>query len=115
MWLAVFIMPRFEGVSATTTLCPMRRKPNPRAELRILASCPTMLLIKVTLTDLPLMTLPHDFRDGLAALGAVLHPKDYLSSALRNKALGDPPPYLLGNHTPSRYAARFSFGVSCAA
>jgi triacylglycerol lipase len=42
--------------------------------------------------------------DGLAALAAVTHPKEYLSSALRNRALGDPPPYLLGNHTPSRYA-----------
>src|SRR5580700_7733445 len=68
MWPAVFIMPRFEGVSATTTLCPMRRKPKPRAELRILASCPAMLLIKVTLIDLPVMSLTHDFRDGFAAL-----------------------------------------------
>ncbi len=56
MWLAVFIMPRFDGVSETTTLCPIRRNPSPRAEARILASCPAKLLIKVTLTDLSVMT-----------------------------------------------------------
>jgi len=57
MWLAAFIMPRFDGVSATTTLCPILRRPRPRAELRMLASCPAMLLIKVTLIDLSVMTL----------------------------------------------------------
>src|ERR1700722_20813597 len=62
-------MPRFEGVSATTTLWPIRRNPRPRAELRMLASCPNMLLINVTLIDLSVMTLTHEFRDALAALG----------------------------------------------
>jgi hypothetical protein len=42
--------------------------------------------------------------DGLAALAAIGHPREYLSSFLRNKALADPPPYILGNHTPARYA-----------
>src|SRR5271155_1451015 len=69
MWLAALIMPRFDAVSATTTLWPMRRKPRPRAELRMLASWPNMLLINVTLIDLSVMTLAHEFRDALAALG----------------------------------------------
>src|SRR6185437_5805042 len=69
MWLAALIMPRFDGVSATSTLCPMRRSPRPRAELRMLANWPYMLLIKVTLIDLSVMTLAHEFRDALAALG----------------------------------------------
>src|ERR1700722_323338 len=69
MWLAALIMPRFDGVSATTTLWPIRRNPRPRAELRMLASCPNMLLINVTLIDLSVMTLAHEFRDALAALG----------------------------------------------
>src|SRR5277367_1302807 len=69
MWLAALIMPRFDGVSATTTLWPMRRNPKPRAELRMLASWPYMLLIKVTLIDLSDMTSAHEFRDVLAALG----------------------------------------------
>src|ERR1022692_3281293 len=69
MWLAAFTMPRFDGVSATTTLCPIRRRPKPRAELRMAASWPAMLLINVTLIDLPLMTLAQNFRDALAALG----------------------------------------------
>ena len=68
MWLAALIMPRFDGVSATTTLWPIRRNPKPRAELRMLASWPYMLLIKVTLIVLSDMTLPHEFRDALAAL-----------------------------------------------
>src|SRR5580658_1137045 len=69
MWLAAFIMPRFDGVSATTTLCPILRNPKPRAELRMLANWPARLLIKVTLTDLSVMALTHDFRDALAAFG----------------------------------------------
>src|ERR1022692_122634 len=74
MWLAAFTMPRFDGVSATTTLCPIRRRPKPRAELRMAASWPAILLINVTLInvtfmDLPLMTLAQNFRDALAALG----------------------------------------------
>src|ERR1700683_1554844 len=67
-------MPRFAGVSATTTLCPILRNPKPRAELRMLANWPARLLIKVTLTDLSVtdlsvMALTYDFRDALAALG----------------------------------------------
>ena len=69
MWLAALIMPRFDGVSATTTLWPMRRNPKPLAELRMLANWPYMLLIKVTLIDLSVMKLARDFRDALAALG----------------------------------------------
>src|ERR1700736_9005 len=69
MWLAALIMPRFDGVSATTTLWPIRRNPRPLAELRMLANWPYMLLIKVTLIDVSVMTLAHDFRDALAALG----------------------------------------------
>lgn len=69
MWLAALIMPRFDGVSATRTLWPIRRNPKPRAELRMLANWPDMLLIKVTLIDLSVMTLAHDFRDALAAFG----------------------------------------------
>src|ERR1700735_4546644 len=69
MWLAALIMPRFDGVSATTTLWPIRRNPKPFAELRMLASWPYMLLIKVTLTVLLVMISAHEFRDALAALG----------------------------------------------
>src|SRR5271165_1747105 len=69
MWLAALIIPRFDGVSATTTLWPMRRNPKPFAELRILANWPNRLLTKVTLIDLSVMASPHEFRDALAALG----------------------------------------------
>src|SRR5271156_6414855 len=69
MWLAALIMPRFEGVSATTTLWPIRRNPKPLAELRMLANWPYMLLIKVTLIVLLVMSSAHEFRDALAALG----------------------------------------------
>src|SRR5579862_2977957 len=69
MWLAANIMPRLAGVSATTTLWPIRRRPSPRAEARMLASCPAKLLIKVTLRDLSLIRLAHEFLDALAALG----------------------------------------------
>ena len=57
MWLAALIMPRLEGVSATTTVWPMRRNPRPRAELRMLASWPARLLVNVTLT---VLFLGHD-------------------------------------------------------
>ena len=56
-------MPRFDGVSATTTLWPMRRNPKPLAELRMLASWPYMLLIKVTLIDLS----RHDVQPTISA------------------------------------------------
>src|SRR5579863_413716 len=69
MWLAALIMPRFDGVSATVTVWPMRRSPNPLAELRMLANWPYRLLINVTVTVLSDMILAHQFRDALAALG----------------------------------------------
>src|SRR5271165_4689514 len=69
MWLAALIIPRFDGVSATTTLWPMRRNPKPFAELRILANWPNRLLTRVILIDLSVMASPHEFRDALAALG----------------------------------------------
>src|SRR5258708_36890324 len=69
MWLAALIMPRFDGVSATRTVWPIRRNPKPFAELRMLANWPYRLLIKVTLIVLSDMTLAHEFRDALAALG----------------------------------------------
>src|SRR5271156_5936031 len=47
----------------------MRRRPSPRAQARMFASCPAMLLIKVTFRDLSLIPLTHDFLDALAALG----------------------------------------------
>lgn len=68
MWVAAFIMPRFDGVSATTTLWPILRNPKPRTEARMLANWPYTLLIKVILTVLSAMTLTYDFRDALAAL-----------------------------------------------
>src|SRR6202790_2266219 len=74
-------MARFDGVSATTTLWPMRRNPRPFAELRMLANWPYMLLIKVTLIDLSVMNLARDFRDALAALGR---------GVVRRGALGGP-------------------------
>src|ERR1700722_17890291 len=48
----------------------MRRRPSPRAQARMFASCPAMLLIKVTLRDLSLISLTHDFLDTLATLGS---------------------------------------------
>src|ERR1700722_11523377 len=69
MWLAALIMPRFDGVSETTTLWPMRRHPRPFAQWRMLANWPYMLLINVTLIDLSDMVSAHQFRYGLAALG----------------------------------------------
>ena len=42
----------------------------------------------------------------IGTLTAIAHPAEYFSSALRNKAPGDPPPYIVGNHTPARYAIR---------
>src|SRR4029077_19465269 len=87
MWLAALIMPRFDGVSATTTLWPMRRHPRPPAELRMLANWPYMLLINVTLIDLSLMTSAHEFRNALAALG-----RDVVRSAqLGQRAHGGAP------------------------
>src|ERR1700731_3895651 len=86
MWLAALIMPRFDGVSATTTLWPMRRSPRPFAELRMLASWPYKLLIKVTLIDLSVMTSARDFRDGLAALGRDVVRRAQLGQRIHGRA-----------------------------
>src|ERR1700688_417612 len=79
-------MPRFDGVSATTTLWPIRRNPKPLAELRMLANWPYMLLIKVTLIDLPVMTSAHDFRDVLAALGRDVVRRAQLGERIHGRA-----------------------------
>jgi triacylglycerol lipase len=42
--------------------------------------------------------------DGIAALSAIGHPAEYLSRARQVGPLVDPPPYIIGNHTPARYA-----------
>src|ERR1700730_5471904 len=86
MWLAALIMPRFDGVSATTTLWPIRRNPKPLAELRMLASWPNRLLIKVTLIDLSDMTLAHEFRDGLAALARDIVRRAHLGQSIHGGA-----------------------------
>src|SRR5450432_2111267 len=86
MWLAALIMPRFEGVSATMTLWPMRRSPKPLAELRMLASWPYMLLINVTLIDLSVMTLARDFRNTLAALGRDVVRRAQLGERIHGRA-----------------------------
>src|SRR5579872_895425 len=52
---AAWIMPRFSGVSATVTHWRMRRRPSPRAEAAMLASCPCRLFTSVTLICLSLM------------------------------------------------------------
>jgi triacylglycerol lipase len=44
--------------------------------------------------------------DGIAALTAIGHPDQFLSRALQSGPLVDPPPYIIGNHTPARYAIR---------
>jgi triacylglycerol lipase len=44
--------------------------------------------------------------DGIAALSAIGHPAQFLSKVLQGKPLVDPPPYIIGNHTPARYAIR---------
>jgi hypothetical protein len=44
--------------------------------------------------------------DGTAAISDTAHPAKFVSVAEERGALPDPPPYLLGNHTPARYAIR---------
>jgi triacylglycerol lipase len=44
--------------------------------------------------------------DGSAALSNLAHPAKFVSLAQERGAVVDPPPYLLGNHTPARYAIR---------
>jgi triacylglycerol lipase len=41
--------------------------------------------------------------DGAAALNSVGHPGVYLSRLLQTLPLVDPPPHIVGNHSPSRY------------
>src|SRR5271167_1834789 len=86
MWLAALIMPRFDGVSATTTLWPMRRNPKPFAELRMLANWPNRLLTKVTLIVLSDMALTHEFRDTLAALGGDIVRRAQLGQCIHGRA-----------------------------
>jgi len=44
--------------------------------------------------------------DGRAALAAIGQPREFLTAALHAAPLADPPPYIIGNHTPARYAIR---------
>jgi hypothetical protein len=44
--------------------------------------------------------------DGAAAITAIGHPAQYLSQARNTVPLVNPPPYIVGNHTPARYAIR---------
>jgi triacylglycerol lipase len=44
--------------------------------------------------------------DGVAAISDLAHPAKFVSVAEERGDLPDPPPYLLGNHTPARYAIR---------
>jgi triacylglycerol lipase len=44
--------------------------------------------------------------DGTAALHDIAHPEKFVSLAEDRGVLPNPPPFLLGNHTPARYAAR---------
>ena len=46
-------MPRFSGVSATTTVWFMRRRPSPLAVARCRCNWPKTLFTRVTLTVLP--------------------------------------------------------------
>jgi triacylglycerol lipase len=41
--------------------------------------------------------------DGSAALGDIAHPEKFISLAKDRGDLPNPPPFLLGNHTPARY------------
>jgi hypothetical protein len=41
--------------------------------------------------------------DGLAVLQAIGNAREFLSAALKTEPLVDPPPYIIGNHTPNRY------------
>jgi len=44
--------------------------------------------------------------DGAAAASDIAHPAKFVSLAEEREAPPDPPPFLLGNHTPARYAIR---------
>jgi hypothetical protein len=44
--------------------------------------------------------------DGEAVLESIAHPDEYLQKVKQTLPLVDPPPYLVGNHTPARYAIR---------
>jgi hypothetical protein len=44
--------------------------------------------------------------DGTAAISEIAHPATFVSLAAKRGTLPDPPPFLLGNHTPARYAVR---------
>lgn len=44
--------------------------------------------------------------DGEAVLGAIEHPLKYRKEVMLTGPYVDPPPYIVGNHTPARYAIR---------
>ena len=44
--------------------------------------------------------------DGTSAISEISHPAKFISLAAERGALPDPPPFLIGNHTPARYAIR---------
>ena len=44
--------------------------------------------------------------DGAAAIIDIVHPARLISLAEEPGPLPDPPPFLVGNHTPARYAIR---------
>jgi hypothetical protein len=44
--------------------------------------------------------------DGVAALAAIGHPGKYLTRVLSTEPLVDPPPYIVGNHTATKYTVR---------
>jgi hypothetical protein len=44
--------------------------------------------------------------DGAAAIVGLAHPAKFVSVALDRGAPPDPPPFLVGNHTPARYPIR---------
>ena len=44
--------------------------------------------------------------DGPAAISGIADPAKFVSVAAERGALPDPPPFLVGNHTPARYAIR---------
>jgi len=44
--------------------------------------------------------------DGMAAIGEAVHPAAFVSLAANRGTMSDPPPFLVGNHTPARYTIR---------
>jgi hypothetical protein len=46
--------------------------------------------------------------DGTAAISEAAHSATFVSLAAKRGTVRDPPPFLVGNHTPARYAIRIS-------